>query len=51
MKRKGAQNPARAAAIANAIRESCIQRGGDPSECDVLAIRTALARTNERPKQ
>ncbi|MDD4891254.1 MAG: hypothetical protein PHU85_15140 [Phycisphaerae bacterium] len=44
MKKKGATEPVKAAAIANAILRDCQSRGG--SNCERLAIATALARTN-----
>lgn len=47
MKAKGAQNPAKAEAMANAIRRSCLASGKSESECDRIAIATALARTNK----
>ena len=44
MKQKGAQNPAKAAEIANAILSECQARNG--KNCERIAIATALARTN-----
>ena len=45
MAKKGAQNPAKAAEIANAILRQCYARKG--TNCERVAIATALARTNK----
>jgi len=48
MKAKGARtDPAKAAAMANAIRRSCLAGGKSEKECDRIAIATALSRTNK----
>ena len=45
MTRKGAKHGAKAAAIANAILRECQARDG--TDCERVAIATALARTND----
>ena len=45
MKKKGAQNPAEAARIANTVLRRCQDEGG--KDCEGMAIRVALAQSNK----
>lgn len=47
MRKKGARDPARAAAIANETLARCLRRGGKQKVCEVRAIIRALFIVNK----
>ena len=51
MARKGARNPAKAAAVANGVLRECLADGGDQKTCEAKAIRIGLYQSNQGEKK